>query len=109
MRPCNQSGIPGLQALMAAVIVLVLVTLLQPLFSRPQSENRRKVRCAGNLKYLGAAIWMYFQDYDEVTVPARNWPESIAPYFRPHANVVASTLKEALDCPRSPRNHQLRL
>jgi prepilin-type processing-associated H-X9-DG protein len=80
-------------------ILVILVALLFPAFSRAR-ENARRSSCQSNLKQIGLGLRMYLQDYDDFFVPAGDvfavpggWSERLAPYLKS---------EQLLQCPSEP-------
>ncbi len=100
MRYRNERGITYLEALVIVACISILVAILFPVFTHGHHGDSARERCQSNVKQLGFALLMYFQDYDEVTLPGHAWPAGLAPYFLPTASAARATLEETLDCPK---------
>lgn len=80
--PTTATGAEGLsrgftliELLIVITIMAILAALLFPVFSKAR-EKARSLRCASNLRQIGAAILMYCQDNDEVMpLQYAEWPE----------------------------------
>ncbi len=57
-------GFTLIELLVVIAIIALLAAILFPVFARAR-ENARKSSCNNNLKQLGVAAQMYWQDYDE--------------------------------------------
>lgn len=104
MRFRKQHGFTLIELLVVIAIIAILAAILFPVFARAR-ENARKSTCQSNLKQLGAAFMMYYQDYDEAyplyrfAAPGKYsttwywWPEVVEPYMKN---------KNVIHCPSSP-------
>lgn len=104
MRFRKQHGFTLIELLVVIAIIAILAAILFPVFARAR-ENARKSTCQSNLKQLGAAFMMYYQDYDEAyplyrfDAPGKYsttwywWPEVVEPYMKN---------KNVIHCPSSP-------
>jgi prepilin-type N-terminal cleavage/methylation domain-containing protein/prepilin-type processing-associated H-X9-DG protein len=64
----RRSGFTLIELLVVIAIIAILAAILFPVFAQVR-ESARSATCKSNLKQIGAAVAMYAQDYDEVTVP----------------------------------------
>jgi prepilin-type N-terminal cleavage/methylation domain-containing protein/prepilin-type processing-associated H-X9-DG protein len=72
-------GFTLVELLVVIAIVVVLASILFPVFSRAR-ESARRTRCASNLRQLGLALSMYASDYDDL-IPT-TWPEPVMMIWR---------------------------
>src|SRR5437016_4217925 len=56
-----------IELLVITAIILVLATILFPIFSRERESS--SAQCLHNLRKIGQAIFMYAHDSDDVIVP----------------------------------------
>ncbi|MEO6908168.1 MAG: DUF1559 domain-containing protein, partial [Abditibacteriaceae bacterium] len=65
------SGFTLIELLVVLAIIVILASILFPVFARAR-ENARRASCMSNLKQLTLSILMYTQDYDErMPIPLR--------------------------------------
>lgn len=60
----NRGGFTLIEILVVLVIIMVLASILFPVFSRAR-EKARQASCMSNMKQIGLALLQYAQDYDE--------------------------------------------
>ncbi|MBU0608974.1 MAG: type II secretion system GspH family protein, partial [Armatimonadetes bacterium] len=65
----NRRGFTLIELLVVIAILGLLAAILFPVFARARESARRTV-CRSNLKQIGNAMMMYYQDYDEQLMPA---------------------------------------
>lgn len=63
-KPLLRRGFTLIELLVVIAIIALLAAILFPVFARARA-NARKVSCINNLKQLGVAAQMYWQDNDE--------------------------------------------
>ena len=73
-------GFTLIELLVVIAIIAILAAILFPVFAQAR-EKARSATCQSNLRQMGLAWHMYFQDYDETTMPAdfptfRSWKTS---------------------------------
>ncbi len=73
----RRRGFTLIELLVVIAIIAILAAILFPVFARAR-ENARKAACQSNLKQLGAAAMMYFQDYDERLI---SWRVPVRPDY----------------------------
>ena len=64
MQERSRHGFTLIELLVVIVIILILASILFPVFVSAR-ENARTVRCAANLKNLAVAMTLYFNDWDK--------------------------------------------
>lgn len=96
----GRTGFTLIELLVVIAIIAILAAILFPVFARAR-EKARQSACQSNLKQLGVACMMYFQDYDETTFSSwrisndqngTTWADMIMPYVK---NL------QLFDCPSS--------
>jgi prepilin-type N-terminal cleavage/methylation domain-containing protein/prepilin-type processing-associated H-X9-DG protein len=104
MQARKQPGFTLIELLVVIAIIAILAAILFPVFARAR-ENARKSTCQSNLKQMGSAFMMYYQDFDEeyplyrFDAPGKYsskwyyWPEVVDPYMKN---------KNVIHCPSSP-------
>jgi prepilin-type N-terminal cleavage/methylation domain-containing protein/prepilin-type processing-associated H-X9-DG protein len=60
----RRSGFTLIELLVVIAIIVILASILFPVFARAR-ENARRTSCASNLKQAGLAIMQYAQDFDD--------------------------------------------
>lgn len=77
-----------IELLMVISIIVILAALLMPAL-RSARAQARKIDCAGNLKQIGAALYMYLDDYNGcITRGSSNSADNYASMLAPYLNVV---------------------
>jgi prepilin-type N-terminal cleavage/methylation domain-containing protein/prepilin-type processing-associated H-X9-DG protein len=81
-------GFTLIELLVVIAIIAILAAILFPVFARAR-EKARQTACLSNLKQLGMGMYMYTQDYDELTPIGFNgdwwtysWRARIFPYVK---------------------------
>jgi prepilin-type processing-associated H-X9-DG protein len=64
-RPRAASGFTLIELLTCVAIGIILIAILFPVFARPRGCGGRSSYCEDRLKWLGTAMTMYLQDYDD--------------------------------------------
>jgi prepilin-type N-terminal cleavage/methylation domain-containing protein/prepilin-type processing-associated H-X9-DG protein len=64
----DRRGFTLIEVLVVIAIIAVLAGILFPVFARAR-DRARAISCLSNCKQVGAALQMYYQDYDEVLTP----------------------------------------
>jgi prepilin-type N-terminal cleavage/methylation domain-containing protein/prepilin-type processing-associated H-X9-DG protein len=107
----RDAGFTLTELLVVVVIIAVLAGLLLPVFNVVQGNSRR-IKCASNLRQIGAAILSYAVDH-QLNLPGTSasadgipWDQNIAPYFG-YTNSGYKTPANILTCPNDPRRQQL--
>jgi prepilin-type N-terminal cleavage/methylation domain-containing protein/prepilin-type processing-associated H-X9-DG protein len=79
-------GFTLIELLVVIAIILILASILFPVFVRAR-ENARRASCMSNLKQIGLGVMMYVQDYDERYPMCADtgsndgdWEQFISPY-----------------------------
>lgn len=92
-------GFTLIELLVVIAIIAILAAILFPVFAKAR-EAARTSSCLSNLKQQGTAFGMYFQDYDELTIPysqSFNYGQYIFPYIK-----NGKVFQCPSDLPRSP-------
>ena len=66
--PSRGRGFTLIELLVVIAIIAILAAILFPVFAQAR-DKARSVSCLSNMKQLGLALTMYFQDYDEKVLP----------------------------------------
>lgn len=88
-RGAAQRGFTLIEILVVIVIIAILAALLFPAFARAQ-ETGRQTNCAANLKNIGLAVSLYYND-------EKHYPDSLAALLPPSAK-----LKDTVPSPGTP-------
>ena len=95
MRRSLTRGFTLIELLVVIAIIAILAAILFPVFAQAR-EQARKTSCLSNVKQLGTAHAMYWQDYDETTVTSWSYgfPGDFEWYVQPYIKNL-----NILDCP----------
>src|SRR5262249_9139520 len=78
-------GFTLIELLVVIAIIAILAAILFPVFSQAR-EKARQATCLSNVKQLGTAHHMYWQDHDETTVTSwsQGFPGEFNWYIQPY-------------------------
>ena len=76
----GKKGFTLIEIVVVAAILLLLASLLFPVFARVREQGRKTV-CAHNLRQIGLALLQYTQDNSETFPPSNSW-HRVLPYIR---------------------------
>ncbi|MHB9134588.1 MAG: prepilin-type N-terminal cleavage/methylation domain-containing protein [Armatimonadota bacterium] len=76
---CLKCGFTLWELLMVVAIVLILASILFPMFSRTHHHNSRVPTCTSNVRQLSTAVQMYNQD-NQSRYPGKNWADAVLTY-----------------------------
>lgn len=95
MRPVEKRGFTFTELVACLAIIMVLMSLLLPVFTRAR-ESARRTSCASNLVQLGQALHLYAQDFDG-RFPARDndWTLTCLRYTKNYAVYACPTEPES--------------
>jgi prepilin-type processing-associated H-X9-DG protein len=81
-RPGREYALAGIVLGGVSIFVApIMAAILFPVFARAR-EKALQTSCLSNVKQIMLAETMYATDYDNHTVPARDWPTSAYPYLK---------------------------
>lgn len=88
-----------IELLVILAIILILASILFPVFSRVR-ENARRSSCQSNLKQIGVAVMMYVQDHDE-TYPSEQPTSSATSIWTRDTGAIYPYVKniQIFECP----------
>lgn len=86
-----------IELLVVIGIIALLVSILLPALAGAR-QKARAARCAGNLKQVGIALYMYVDDYEE-SFPPNHWGFG-TPTWADHMNEYLNS-ENVLNCPSS--------
>lgn len=66
----RKQGFTLIELLVVIAIIAILAGILFPVFAKAR-EKGRQIACLSNMRQIGGAFMQYFQDYDELTIPAQ--------------------------------------
>ncbi len=103
-----------IELLVVVAIISVLAAILFPVFAQAR-EKARQAACLSNCKQIGAALYQYVQDYDEVLpigaatlfpVPPgwtnHRWYNLIEPYLKTRGTTTYFAAGGVYTCPSKP-------
>lgn len=109
------------ELLVVITIIVILMAFALPSF-RTVMENSRTAKCAGNLRQIGAATFLYSQDHDNYfpvssgasmqwgvqnsTTGQLSWMEQLGPYLGNPANPMNGGTPTVFTCPSSSYDTQ---
>jgi prepilin-type N-terminal cleavage/methylation domain-containing protein/prepilin-type processing-associated H-X9-DG protein len=76
-----RKGFTLIELLVVIAIIAILAAMLFPVFATARAKGRQ-VSCLSNLRQLGMAMTLYYQDYNGL-YPASNWATSASPPVPP--------------------------
>ena len=77
-----------LELLIVIAIIAILASLLMPALQKAK-EKSRQITCAGNLKQMGQALYLYVDDYKgNITIGAATGADCYASMLGPYLNVT---------------------
>jgi len=93
------TGFTLIELLVVVTIILILISILLPSLGKAR-EKTKEISCAGNMKQVGGAIFMYTSDYSEYLPVPKFWPRDIGPYSGMKPSCFSSTLGNVLPSAR---------
>jgi prepilin-type N-terminal cleavage/methylation domain-containing protein/prepilin-type processing-associated H-X9-DG protein len=85
-RGFTRTGMPSpgftlIELLVVIAVIAILAAILFPVFTQAR-DKARQAACFSNLRQIGSALTMYFQDYDERLPNCCLWGRMVARAFR---------------------------
>src|SRR5438046_8608272 len=68
-----------IELLVVIAIIAILAAILFPVFAQAR-EAARKTACISNMRQIGTAFQMYFQDYDYTSIRDNYWDVNAYPH-----------------------------
>src|SRR6184192_1478744 len=85
LKRSRRTGFTLIELLVVIAIIAILAAILFPVFAQAR-EKARAISCLSNVKQMGLAHQMYWQDYDERTATSWSYgfPGEFSWYVQPY-------------------------